>query len=145
VSHKQQLLPSFWWAIKEYIKTHNPPYLLLCFILLIGFPLVMYLVFVSSVFIGTSYTNYTFIPTLIDIYSRFGITEDFIVLLFNLFGIWARLVIISFIVVTLWYGLKHFWNRNKLTRINFKDVVALLSFVGAGFGFRMLMLFPWGL
>jgi len=105
----------------------------------------MYLVFVSSVFIGTSYTNYTFIPTLIDIYSRFGITEDFIVLLFNLFGIWARLVIISFIVVTLWYGLKHFWNRNKLTRINFKDVVALLSFVGAGFGFRMLMLFPWGL
>ena len=129
--------------LNEYIKTHDPPYKIALAVFVLGLPLNMYITFISAAFIGTGYTNYTFIPTLIDIYSSGGLTENFIIVLFDVFGMWARCAIISLMIITLWYGTKHFLNRNKISRINFSDCVAFLSFVGAGFGFKMLMLFPW--
>ncbi len=130
-------------GINEYIKTHNPPYKLALLVFVLGFPLNMIITFFSVVFIGTAYTGYTDIPELINIYNGFGLTENIFILMFNLFGVWARVAIISLVIVTIWYGLKHFLNRDKLSRINYKDALAALAFIGAGFGFKMLMLFPW--
>lgn len=127
----------------EYIKTHEPPYKIALLVFVMGLPLNMFINYISVLFIASAYLDYTSIPIIFNNLESMGWTEDTTILLFNIAGMWSRFAILSLVVVTLWYGVRHFLNRDEFLRINIKDCVAAISIIGSAYGILMLSLFPW--